>query len=114
MRAGDLLTWDRGVEVTTRSAASVALPHFVIHTVTEIARGYNRKHVTATVINNALTDAGYQVKLARATYTKTALSEDYAQTRIRANGPFKGLPTITGWKMAPEFVAILNKLTTIA
>ena len=114
LNPSDSLTWDRGVEVTTRSAAAVALPHFVIHTVTEIARGYNRKHVTATVINNALTVAGYQVKLARTTYIKTALSEDYAQTRIRAQGTFRGLPIITGWKMHPEFVAILNKLTAIA
>ena len=92
----------------TLMAARVPVADFASVNVGELARLYNNKHLTTTVINRFLTDGGYQVPISKRKFAKTAISKDIATEKKALTGDTAGRKYITGWRKTNELMSYLN------
>lgn len=100
------LTFD--VSEQTLMAARVPVADFASVNVGELAKLYNNKHITTTVINRFLTDGGYQVPISKRKFAKTAISKDIATEKKALTGDTAGRKYITGWRKTNELMSYLN------
>lgn len=92
----------------TFMAARVPVADFASVNVGELAKLYNNKHITTTVINRFLTDGGYQVPISKRKFAKTAISKDIATEKKALTGDTAGRKYITGWRKTNELMSYLN------
>jgi len=92
----------------TFMAARVPVADFASVNVGELAKLYNNKHITTTVINRFLTEGGYQVPISKRKFAKTAISKDIATEKKALTGDTAGRKYITGWRKTNELMSYLN------
>ena len=92
----------------TFMAARVPVADFASVNVGELAKLYNNKHITTTVINRFLTDGGYQVPISKRKFAKTAISKDIATEKKALTGDTAGRKYITGWRKTNDLMSYLN------
>lgn len=92
----------------TFMAARIPVADFAAVNVGELAKLYNNKHITTTVINRFLTDGGYQVPISKRKFAKTAISKDIATEKKALTGDTAGRKYITGWRKTNELMSYLN------
>lgn len=79
-------------------AALVAIGNHAMHT-TAIARTYNHRKITATVINKLLCSCGYQIPLvSRGHYAPTDRATGLCNTHVLQSGSSRGSTAILTWQ----------------
>lgn len=101
------ITFDRSE--TTFMAARIPVADFPTVNVGELAKSYNDKHITSTVINQWLCEGGFQRKISKRKYAKLPRAKDIATEKTAMTGDTAGRKYINGWKKTNELMDFLNK-----